>query len=171
MIADKYLNNTKKEIDEVFMFFNFMNSQQFKSEHLCAVDTNHGTFPYFNATSEKNMQLRKNLQYFFSNLNEDRVFCVPTHEIDIHEKYEGKVVRIVGQLPRHKFFRDISPLQPIKQQNVINLNIQKLTSSEYKIFEEEYLQLCYFLNIFPQINSVRAFTLLWAEKQKRYEND
>ena len=41
-------------------------------------------------------------------------------------------------------------------------------SENYKEFEKEYLALCQSLNIFPQMNSVRSFILLWIEKQKRY---
>ena len=155
------------------LFYDSMSSERFKAEHLCAVDTNHGTFPYFNATPEKNIQLRENLQYFMSNLKKDRVLCIPTHDENIHKEFEGRVVRIVGELNRYTFFsvKKRQPLQPINNKNVINLSLSKLTSNNYKEFEEEYLQLCYFLNIFPQINSVRAFILLWAEKQRRYEND
>ena len=88
---------------------------------------------------------------------------------EIHEEFNGKVVRIIGEIKRHLLFGRPRPsLQPVYQENVINLEFNKLTSSNYNEYEDEYLKLCLALNIFPRLNSVRAFILLWAEKQRRY---
>ena len=42
-------------------------------------------------------------------------------------------------------------------------------SKDYDTFESSYLYLCNNLDITPQINRVRAFILLWLERQERYK--
>jgi hypothetical protein len=163
------------------VFDKYIDIHQFKAQHLCTVDCNRGNFPFFReARLEKVIEekynnpeakkiMNSNLNYFLNNLDKNRLFCVPTHEENIHEEFDGKVVRIVGDIDRHLLFSKPRPsLQPVYQENVINLELNKLISDNYKEYEDEYLQLCFSLNIFPQINSVRAFILLWTEKQRRY---
>lgn len=165
------------------VFDKYIDIHQFKAQHLCTVDCNRGNFPFFREARldgiveekynnpEAKKIINSNLQYFLNNLDKNRFFCVPTHEENIHEEFGGKVVRIIGEIKRHTLFTRPRPsLQPVYQENVINLEFNKLTSSNYNEYEDEYLKLCLALNIFPRINSVRAFILLWAEKQRRYYN-
>jgi hypothetical protein len=98
------------------------------------------------------------------------MICIKTHDLNIHDKFQNLVVRVVGKEPDRKI--RINPNNPkhvdmVYKNNVINLNINNLFSQNYDEFEAEYLNLCSKLNIFPQINSVRSFILLWLEKQKR----
>ena len=47
------------------------------------------------------------------------------------------------------------------------INSDNLFSTDYSVFLDEYLKLCSFLNLQPLINSVRAFVLLFNERQIR----
>ena len=42
-------------------------------------------------------------------------------------------------------------------------------NEDYDTFETAYLDICTKLDITPQINRVRAFILLWLERQERYK--
>ena len=48
----------------------------------------------------------------------------------------------------------------------VNVNINKLTSQDYATFKKEYLALCNYLNLTPNIKPVRDFILVWRSKQQ-----
>ena len=45
--------------------------------------------------------------------------------------------------------------------------LDKLMSKDYDTFLSEYLKLVLELNLTPRVNSVRAFILMWLERQER----
>lgn len=98
-------------------------------------------------------------------------FCIRSHNIDTHELFPNNtVVRIFGKEPTFRFFESTDRyLQPIYVDNVINIDVNEIFSKDYDTFESSYLYLCSKLNITPQVNRVRAFILLWLERQERYK--
>lgn len=105
---------------------------------------------------------------FYKYIKKCEKFCIVTHDLHIHKKFNCTTIRLFGKQPRRNMW-DGRPdvIDPIFEKNVINVDVDNLFSDRYEKFEKEYLSLCKSLNIFPQINSVRAFILLWLEKQKR----
>lgn len=137
-------------------------SEYFKKQHLAAChDELDVKFPI---TGEEQ------ITNFIQDLKKDRKIVVTTHDTNIQNTFRCKTIRTVGNLARAQvlFKNQYTSLEPVVKDNVVNVRIDKLLSENYKEFEEEYLALCQSLNIFPQMNSVRSFTLLWIEKQKRY---
>ena len=98
-------------------------------------------------------------------------FCIRSHNIDTHELFPNNtVVRIFGKEPTFRFFESTDRyLQPIYVDNVINIDVNEIFSKDYDTFESSYLYLCNNLDITPQTNRVRAFILLWLERQERYK--
>jgi len=98
-------------------------------------------------------------------------FCVRSHNTDTHELFPNNtVVRIFGKEPTFRFFESTDRyIPPIYVDNVINIDVNEIFSKDYDIFIVSYLYLCSKLEITPQINRVRAFILLWLERQERYK--
>ena len=98
-------------------------------------------------------------------------FCIRSHNGDTHEIFpKNTIVRISGKEPDFRFFKPTGRfLYPVDSPNVINIDVNKIFSKDYDTFESSYLYLCNNLDITPQINRVRAFILLWLERQERYK--
>lgn len=137
-------------------------SEYFKKQHLAAC---HGK-DMFKFPRIHTHQLEKVTQ----NLLKKHKIIICTHDTEIHNTFNCQTIRTIGYLDRvdDLFKNQYTRIEPVVKDNVINVRIDKLLSENYKEFEKEYLALCQSLNIFPQINSVRSFILLWIEKQKRY---
>lgn len=106
------------------------------------------------------------------------ILLIPIHVDTIWlEKYfsnDIKIINLVGdKLPRDT---TIAPsilecdIYKSGKSNFININPSNLLNKNYKIFIKEYVYLCYKLNLEYKGNSVRAFILLWLEKQERLIN-
>jgi len=106
---------------------------------------------------------------FYGYLRKQSKICLTTHDLSIQEKFDCITIRLVGKmLDRCMWARQETPeIESVQSENLINLNVNKLFSYDYEEFESEYLTLCKNIDIFPQINSVRSFILLWLEKQQR----
>lgn len=98
-------------------------------------------------------------------------FCIRTHNRDTHEIFlKNIIVRVSGKEPDFRFFKPTGRfLCPVDSPNVINIDVNEIFSKDYDTFETAYLHLCTKLNITPQTNKVRAFILLWLERQERYK--
>ena len=98
-------------------------------------------------------------------------FCIRSHNTDTHELFPNNtIVRIFGKEPTFRFFKSTDRyIDKIYNDNVINVDVNKIFSSDYDTFETAYLDICTKLNITPQTNRVRAFILLWLERQERYK--
>ena len=80
------------------------------------------------------------------------------------------VIRIFGKEPTFRFFKSTNRyIDKVNNDNVINVDVNEIFSKDYDTFETAYLDICTKLNITPQINRVRAFILLWLERQERYK--
>lgn len=98
-------------------------------------------------------------------------FCIRSHNGDTHEIFPNNtIVRIYGKEPTFRFFKSTGRYKKyIDRPNVINIDVNEIFSKDYDTFESSYLYLCNNLDITPQINRVRAFILLWLERQERYK--
>ena len=109
---------------------------------------------------------------FVRNYNKNihpKKFCIRSHNIDTHELFPNNtIVRIFGKEPTFRFFESTDRyIDKIDNDNVINVDVNEIFSKDYYIFETAYLDICTKLDITPKINSVRAFILLWLERQER----
>ena len=59
---------------------------------------------------------------------------------------------------------------PIEQNNVVNININNLLSSEYPIFEKEYFDLCNNLSINATPIPVRGYILNYLDRLNNNSN-
>ena len=98
-------------------------------------------------------------------------FCIRSHNTDTHKLFPNNtIVRIYGKEPDFRFFNSTDRYKKPKQlPNVINIDVNEIFSKDYDTFESSYLYLCNNLDITPQTNRVRAFILLWLERQERYK--
>jgi len=98
-------------------------------------------------------------------------FCIRSHNGNTHEIFpKNTVVRISGKEPDFRFFKPTGRyIDKVNNDNVINVDVNEIFSKDYDTFESSYLYLCSKLNITPQVNRVRAFILLWLERQERYK--
>ena len=98
-------------------------------------------------------------------------FCIRSHNGDTHEIFPNNtIVSIYGKEPDFRFFKSTGRYKKyIDRPNVINIDVNEIFSKDYDTFESSYLYLCNNLDITPQINRVRAFILLWLERQERYK--
>lgn len=140
----------------------------FTMNHMCTVDID--GFQYSD-DEKRPLENTQNEKKFVYNLQKNRIFVLPTHRTDIHQVYKNKVIRLVGSFDRPEiiFRRLREPLEPVYHDHVLNIEINKLVSKDFDVFLKEYLKMCWWLKITPQINNVRAFILLWTEKQKKFK--
>ena len=103
-------------------------------------------------------------------INQKKV-CIKSHSSTTHELFPNNtVVRVYGKEPDFRFFDSTGMYKKPKQfPNVINVDVNEIFSKDYDTFETAYLDICTKLDITPQINRVRAFILLWLERQERYK--
>lgn len=154
-------------LTEGFFIYNVSNGYiHFKENHFA---TAHISFELL-----ENM---KNKRELLKNYEKGKKLILRTHNINCHNFINCKIIRLFGNLtkiiPSHnkmRFRRGVSSvISPIYCNNVFNLNIENFLSDDYEKFEEEYLELCNFLDTLPNINNVRSFCLLLKEKLTRFQ--
>jgi hypothetical protein len=136
----------------------------FKENHLATAHISHKLLEYSS---------KEDIIKFY---NKEKILLLKTHDLTNHSYFSCKIVRVVGSVykifdPKETTFRTkrYNLIKPIYQNNIHNLIIDNLMSEDFDIFIDEYIQLCYFLDISPNINNVRQFILLMRDKLKRYE--
>lgn len=141
----------------------------FTEQHLCCTHTE-TDFMYPDGRRHRIIEL---LEICKNNVFPDKKLCINSHNsFDLAEKHTKiSIVNIHGNAPTFRYF--IKPMEthvaPIPYSNVINIDVNEIFSKDYDTFELSYLYLCNNLNITPQTNRVRAFILLWLERQERYK--
>lgn len=113
------------------------------------------------------------LQY----VDKNKILLLKTHNLNMHNKIKSKIIRVTGKITdiadfkksESIFRKHHEEIQEVKQNNLHNLNIAKFMNDDFDIFTEEYLKMCLFLDIPPNINNVRQFILLLRDKLKRYK--
>ena len=68
--------------------------------------------------------------------------------------------------PRYNLWTDRQLKNLTPQENALNINIDALFSSDYTLFETEYLKAVQYFDLTPRINAVRAFILRYLERER-----
>ena len=111
-------------------------------------------------------------------LDKNKILVLKSHDMDL-DNVECKIVRVIGDLIKVTDFKNRScmwraknkpVIEPIYKNNVHNLVLQNLLSSDFNIFLDEYLKLIHFLDCKPNINNVRQYLLLSKDKLTRYND-
>ena len=133
----------------------------FKEQHLSCVHSSDIPYPIPLREHDYEMLLR-----YKEALQNNLKICIKSHRID-EENNTCKGIRLYGKsLSR---FSSSETVRKSRHKNVLNINSSKLFSSNYEEFLEEYLKVVRYLDLNPNVNQVRAFILLWIEKQKRFK--
>jgi len=135
-------------------------------QELCCTHTSED----FMYPESKVSRVRDFIRNYSKNIHPKK-FCIRSHNTDTHELFSNNtVIRIFGKEPTFRFFKSTNRyIDKVNNDNVINVDVNEIFSKDYDTFETAYLDICTKLNITPQINRVRAFILLWLERQERYK--
>ena len=68
--------------------------------------------------------------------------------------------------PRYDLWSDTQLHSLTPQEDALNINIDALFSTDYKLFEEEYLKAVRYFDFTIRINAVRAFILRYLERER-----
>jgi len=111
----------------------------------------------------------ENLLKYFDLVKQNKKIALKTHDFSLYEKYKkSKCIFVTGDnLSNRRIINSGNP--PFLPEEVIKVRIDKLMSLDYDTFLQEYLNLVFEFNLTPRINSVRAFTLMWLERQERFK--
>jgi hypothetical protein len=118
-----------------------------------------------------------NLVKLLKDTKSDKYIFLNTHP---HQKAVGlekverpKKVILYSELhadPRYGLWPDVQLNSLSPQENALNINIDKLFSSDYTEFEDEYLKAVKYFDFTPRINAVRAFILRYIERERHVFN-
>jgi len=138
----------------------------FIEQKLCCTHTT-DDFMYPDSTPSR----VRDLINFHKKYIKSKKFCIRSHNGNLNETFtKNTIVRISGKEPDFRFFKSTGRyIKYMDIPNVINIDVNEIFSKDYDTFESSYLYLCNNLDITPQINRVRAFILLWLERQERYK--
>ena len=104
----------------------------------------------------------------------DKVLLIRTHDLHCHSKFPNvTTIRIWGKnsaLPNNSQYKERKEIYPVDAQNVINVNIDYLLSTDYKKFEDEYFTLCENLDINPTPIPVRGYILNYLDRRNNNSN-
>ena len=112
-----------------------------------------------------------------SKIRQNKILLLKTHDMTPRD-FKCKIVRIVGNIQNltnlndsNSIFRDRDGvyIEPCYDDNFLNLEVEKFMSDDYDTYTDEYLKLCSFLDLTPNINNVRQYILLLKDKINRYE--
>lgn len=141
----------------------------FTEQHLCCTHTGID----FMYPDSKRDRIHKLTKFWKNNVFPDKKLCINSHNsLDLAKKHTKiPVVRLCGKAPTFRYFINDMPSDSysVPSPNAINIDVNDIFSSDYDTFETTYLDLCSKLDITPRINRVRAFILLWLERQERYK--
>jgi len=143
--------------------FNVQNNHflSFKEQHLSCVHSSDIPYPIPLREHDYEILLR-----YKKALQNNLKICIKSQRID-QENNTCKGIRLYGQ-PLYRF-NSGDAVEKSFHKNVLNVEAKKLFSEDYEEFLEEYLKVVRFLDLAPNVNQVRAFILLWIEKQKRFK--
>lgn len=131
----------------------------FKEQHLACV---HGPDPAYEIGFSK-----KDMTNHLYALSSGLRLCIKSHNIKDNQIIKQcKGVKLYGSSMRRFYQEDY--VEPSLESNILNINASKLLSKNYDDFLAEYIKLVQYFDLTPRVNSVRAFILLWLEKQERF---
>jgi len=104
----------------------------------------------------------------------NKTVLLRTHDLHVHTKFPNiQSVRIFGKTTPHPNtqwgFNNFDVL-PVKDSNVVNVDIDKILSKDYRTFETEYLLMCNNLQIKPSPIPVRGYILNFLDRINNYSN-
>lgn len=133
----------------------------FKEQHLACAHID------FHAPWDDN----ENYLEYFKLVKDNKKIVIKTHNFSLYKKFKKcTCIFVVTDEPLDRGLRVANNQNPtFLPDEVIYVNINNLMSKDYEKFLEEYLSIVYKLNLTPRINSVRAFILMWLERQERFK--
>ena len=160
-------------------WFNKRYTQSFKHWHIgtAHINMSHLLVRDYNVVIEDNIvRILKKIKNLLDKYK--GILLIPIHVdtswLEKYLSYNITIVNLVGnKLPRDP---TIIPdtleceIYESDKSNFININPSNLLNKNYNTFIDEYIQLCNSLDLEYKGNSVRAFILLWLEKQERLIN-
>ena len=139
-----------------------------KEQHIaCAHVSFHTPFPYGKREEEQGAD--EDFREYFSLIKQGETVVLKTHNFELYEKLKKSkciFVREDTTLDRNINQPNIGN-PPFLPKEAIVVTIDKLMSKDYDTFLSEYLKLVLEFNLTARINSVRAFILMWLERQER----
>jgi len=144
-------------------------------QQLTAVHVGDWWFPSNEIVEFKRWGREKTLRKFFSYFKKvkDKKLLVRTHDIHVHTKFPKiTTIRLHGPAYRKKgmYAKNIIT-DPVRQSNVINVNINNILSTDYSEFENEYFSMCENLNINPTPIPVRGYILNYLDRLNNNSNN
>ena len=103
----------------------------------------------------------------------NKIILLHCHDLSFHDAFPNiKVIRICGSFSeRGDQYTNSRVTDPVSKNNVINLQLQNILSTDYKTFESEYFQLCKKLLIHPNPIPVRAYILNYLDRLNNNKNN
>jgi hypothetical protein len=136
-----------------------------KEQHIaCAHVDFHTPFPY-----GKREEKEEDFREYFSLIKQGETIVLKTHDFELYEKFKKSkciFIREDTALGRN-INQPNTGNPPFLPKEALVVTIDKLMSKDYDTFLSEYLKLVLELKLTPRINSVRAFILMWLERQER----
>jgi len=159
-LAQPDYDDPLKYPDSIEGFYTQKNDRlSFKEQHLAC------THLTFHTPWNDNYE---DLKEYFNLIKQNKKIVLKTHDFSMYEKCKkSKCIFIIGD---SSFKRDLNcPYgnPSFLPKNIIKVDISKLMSTNYDTFLLEYLKLVQEFNLTPKVNSVRAFILMWLERQER----
>ena len=148
-----------------------VNGKNLKEQQLTAVHVHSTTVPNLVSNPESTPRAFRQF-YTFLKKAEDKIVCLRTHDMKVHEKYpKVKVIRVCGSFSsRGDQYTNSNVTYPISEENVINSKLENILSLDYKTFETEYFKLCHNLKIRPTPIPVRGYILNYLDRLNNHKN-
>jgi len=138
-----------------------------KEQHIACAHVNfHTPFPY---GKRKEEEAEEDFREYFYLIKQGETVVIKTHDFYSYEKFKKSkciFIREDTTLDRN-INQPYTGNPPFLPKEAIIVTIDKLMSKDYDTFLSEYLKLVLEFKLTPRINSVRAFILMWLERQER----
>lgn len=142
--------------------FEIYDKDPFKESHLCTAHIAHDLIENI-----------KTPDHLIKNIEKNKILLLKTHDTEIHEKIDSKIIRACNPLPNwlpsNSKIRRNEDISPVLLNNVHNVHLDNFLNTDFDKFINEYINMCDFLDCEVNINNVRSFILLLIEKYKRFK--
>jgi len=133
----------------------------FKEQHLACAHTSFHT-PWEGSNTE-------DLRLYFKLVKENKIIVLKTHQFIADKFPKTKFIYIIGKALDRGISINMTEEKYSKSNNIYYLEISKLFSYDYNTYLDQYIKLVNYFNLTPRVNSVRAFILMWLERQERFK--
>jgi len=128
--------------------------------------------------ANKRWSKEKTIRKYFGYLKklQNKKLLARTHDMHVHTRFpKMTVIRVYGppyrKIGMYAEYSKSATVQPIERDNVINVNINNILSTNYVTFEKEYFNLCKNLKINPTPIPVRGYILNYLDRLSNYSNN